>query len=58
MFTTDYFMVFTKAQIVDFGITNGVWAESARNHLVKTWAKDILASVLAGRLNRLQSLGY
>ncbi len=57
-FTSSYFMQFTKAQIVALGIEAGVWAESARDYLVRNWAKDILAAVLAGRLHRLESLGY
>ena len=57
-FTSSYFMQFTAAEIVAFGIEAGVWAESARDYLVRNWAKDILASVLAGRLHRLETCGY
>jgi len=56
--TTSDFLTLTKAEIVAYGIERGVWAESARDYLVRSWAKDVLASVLAGRLHRLETCGY
>ena len=53
------FMGMKKAEIINEGVTLGVWANREGNKVaLMKWKKWELAGHLAGRLNRLEKLGY